>query len=64
VVVGWCVWTTAVWLVRVPQITLANHDVPFKVVHGVLGLLSIALAVGVFREQRERVVSPADALAR
>lgn len=42
-------WTVAVWLVRVPQIALADHDVGFKVVHAVLGIVSVALAVVVWR---------------
>ena len=46
---GFVVLTVAVWLVRVPQILLAEHDVPFKVVHTVLGLVAVALAVGVWR---------------
>lgn len=41
--------TILVWLVRVPQILLADHAVGFKVVHAVLGLLSIALAVAIVR---------------
>lgn len=48
--VWFCAWTTIVWCVRVPMIVLARHDVPFKVVHAVLGLISIALAVAVFRQ--------------
>ncbi len=39
------VWTIAVWVVRVPMILVADHDVPFKVVHAVLGVVSIALAL-------------------
>ena len=37
--------TIAVWAVRVPLIVLdAGHDVPFKVVHTVLALVSVGLA--------------------
>lgn len=38
-------WTVAVWVVRVPQILLADHDLGFSVVHTALGLVSIVLAV-------------------
>ena len=41
--------TVVVWVVRVPQILLADHTVGFKAVHVVLGLVSIALAVAVVR---------------
>jgi uncharacterized membrane protein YkgB len=43
--------TAVVWLIRVPQIVFfdndASHGAPFKIVHAVLGLISIALAAGV-----------------
>jgi Na+/melibiose symporter-like transporter len=42
-------WTTLVWLVRVPMIAVADHDVGFKVVHALLGVISIALAALVWR---------------
>lgn len=41
--------TVVVWLVRIPQIALADHDVGFVVVHALLGVVSIALAVPVMR---------------
>lgn len=41
--------TVLVWLVRIPQIALAGHDVGFVVVHALLGVVSIALAVPVVR---------------
>ena len=41
--------TIVVWLVRVPQIVIADHSVGFEVVHTVLGLVSIGLAVAVAR---------------
>jgi hypothetical protein len=44
-----CGVTVAVWAVRAVQILASDHDVPFKVVHVVLGVISIALAVGVWR---------------
>ena len=36
-------------VVRAVQIIASDHDVPFKVVHVVLGVISIALAAGVWR---------------
>jgi hypothetical protein len=44
--------TVAVWVVRVPQILLDDHDVPFKVVHAVLGVISVTLAVVAWRAVR------------
>lgn len=41
--------TVAVWAVRIPLILLADHAVGFKVVHAALGVVSLALAVGVWR---------------
>lgn len=42
--------TVAVWAVRVPLIVAdGGHDVPFKVVHGILGLLSVVLALATWR---------------
>jgi hypothetical protein len=43
------VLTVAVWVVRIPLILLADHPVGFKVVHAALGVVSLALAVGVWR---------------
>jgi hypothetical protein len=52
-------WTTAVWVVRVADIALGgDHDVPFVVVHTVLGVVSVALgcaAVVSGRPERVRV---------
>jgi hypothetical protein len=42
-------WTVAVWVVRIPMIAVADHSVGFKVVHAVLGIISIVLAVVVWR---------------
>ncbi|MEZ5209204.1 MAG: hypothetical protein R2690_20045 [Acidimicrobiales bacterium] len=42
-------WSIAVWAVRVPQILAADHSVPFKAVHAVLGLVSIGLALALLR---------------
>jgi len=43
--------TVVVWAVRVPQIVFLDddptHGAAFKIVHAVLGLISIALALGV-----------------
>jgi hypothetical protein len=44
--------TVAVWVIRVPQILLDDHDVPFKVVHATLGVISVTLAVVVWRTVR------------
>ncbi len=45
--------TVVVWLIRVPQIVFLDddptHGAPFKIVHAMLGLLSILLAAGVWR---------------
>jgi hypothetical protein len=42
-------WTVAVWVVRVPMIVVADHVVGFKVVHAMLGVISVVLAVWVWR---------------
>lgn len=49
VLVGAGLVTVVVWLVRIPQIALGDHDAGFVIVHVVLGLVSIALAVPVVR---------------
>ena len=49
VLIGAGVVTVLVWLVRIPQIALADHDVGFVIVHALLGVVSIALAVPVVR---------------
>lgn len=41
--------TVAYWAIRAPMILLADHEVPFKVVHGVLAAVSIAAAVAAWR---------------
>ena len=38
-------WSLVVWALRVPQILAADHSVPFKAVHTVLGVVSIGLAL-------------------
>jgi hypothetical protein len=44
-----CGVTVVVWVVRAVQIIASDHDVAFKVVHVVLGVISIALAAAVWR---------------
>jgi len=41
--------TVVVWAVRVPMILADGHSVGFKAVHAVLGLISVGLAVWVWR---------------
>jgi hypothetical protein len=41
--------TAVVWVVRGVQIAVSDHEVGFKVVHVALGVISIALAAGVWR---------------
>jgi len=43
------VWTSGVWIVRAVQISLADHDGAFIAVHVVLGLVSVALGLWVWR---------------
>jgi hypothetical protein len=45
-------WTVLVWGVRIVGMALADHDLAFKVVHAVLGLVSIGLAVALVRSLR------------
>jgi len=42
--------TALVWMVRVPQILFANHDAAFKMVHVMLGLISVVLAALVWQQ--------------
>ena len=42
-------FTAVVWLVRVPQILVADHTVGFKVVHVALGVISVVLAALVWQ---------------
>lgn len=42
-------FTVVVWLVRVPQILIADHTVAFKVVHVALGVVSVVLALLVWQ---------------
>jgi hypothetical protein len=43
------VWTVLVWLVRGVEIAVSDHEIGFKVVHIVLGVVSIALAAATGR---------------
>jgi hypothetical protein len=45
-------WTVVVWVVRGVSILLADHDGAFKLVHVVLGVVSIVLAALAWREAR------------
>lgn len=47
------VWTTVVWCVRVPMIALGPHDLPFKLVHAALGVISIVLVAVVLRQRTD-----------
>jgi hypothetical protein len=50
-------WTTAVWVVRaVDIVALSDHPGPFKVVHTVLAVVSIALAAWALRAPALRPV--------
>jgi hypothetical protein len=44
--------TIVFWAIRAPMISLADHEVPFKVVHGVLAVASVAAAVLAWRSVR------------
>ena len=41
--------TILFWAIRAPMISLADHEVPFKVVHGVLAVVSVGAAVLAWR---------------
>ena len=61
---AFAVWTATVWAVRVVMIAIADHTVAFKVVHVVLGLISVALTIPAWRVGREaRARWSADAVA-
>jgi hypothetical protein len=47
---AFAIWTTGVWLVRVGAMAVADHSVGFKVVHAMLGVVSIALVIPAWRE--------------
>lgn len=44
--------TILYWAVRAPIISLADHEIGFKVVHGVLAAASVAAAIGAWRSVR------------
>lgn len=56
-------WNVAVWVVRDVRIVAADHDLGFKLVHVVLGVISIVLSVLAWREVR-RAGPPAGAGGR
>lgn len=45
-------WSVAVWAVRDVRIVAADHEVGFKLVHVVLGVVSTVLAALAWREDR------------
>jgi hypothetical protein len=47
---------SAVWLVRVPMILVADHDVPFKVVHTGLAVITWGLAAWTLRAEARAAV--------
>jgi hypothetical protein len=62
-VVGLAVWTTAVWIVRSLTILAGDRATGFKVVHGALAVVSIALAVWAVRTVRRADAIDPDAVA-
>ncbi|CAN5832988.1 hypothetical protein BH24ACT3_BH24ACT3_19030 [soil metagenome] len=50
--VAFAAWTIGVWVVRGGGILVGDHDVAFQAVHSVLAVVSIALAVAVWRAVR------------
>ena len=51
-------WSVVVWVVRDVRILLADHDGAFKLVHIVLGVVSIILAVLAWTEARRVPARP------
>jgi len=49
VLMGAAALTVVVWLVRVPMILMAHHGAPFKIVHLMLGVVSVVLAALVWQ---------------
>jgi hypothetical protein len=59
-------WTVLVWAVRGIEITLSDHNLGFKVVHVMLGVVSVVLAaavVGVVRRERAAEAAAVSPLA-
>jgi hypothetical protein len=54
VLVAFAGWTTVVWTVRATVMVFGDHGVGFKLVHAVLGLISIVLAIAVARPALRR----------
>ena len=46
--------TIGVWVVRLPMVLVHDHSVPFKAVHTVLAVVSLALAYGAGRALNRR----------
>jgi Zn-dependent protease with chaperone function len=53
-------WTALVWLVRGVEIVVSDHAADFKIVHVLLGVISVVLAAATVRVAR-RNEAPADA---
>jgi hypothetical protein len=51
-------WTGLVWLARGVEISLSDHTAAFKVVHVVIGIVSIGLAVATVRVARRELAAP------
>jgi hypothetical protein len=52
-------WTALVWIVRGGEIALSDHELPFKVVHVALGVVSVVLAGLTWRvARREEAAGP------
>ena len=51
--------TIAFWAIRMPQILLHDHPVPFKVVHAVLAVASVGSAVWAWTAVRHPAVAEA-----
>jgi hypothetical protein len=56
-------WTALVWLVRGVEIVLSDHAADFKIVHVLLGVVSVVLAAATVRVAR-RNEAPVDASGR
>jgi hypothetical protein len=53
-------WTALVWLVRGAEIVLSDHEVAFKIVHVVVGGVSIALAAATMGVARRELAGEPD----
>jgi hypothetical protein len=50
-------WTALVWLVRGAEIVMSDHVAAFKVVHVVVGVVSIVFAAATWRVAREELAA-------